>query len=65
MVVNGRVSGANACELPNNARVDVVLFGAGEAGQDLYIDVSISCVACHSSVEIAIQAKEKDTKKAT
>ncbi len=59
-VVNGRVSGANACVLPNNARVDVVLFGAGEAGKYLYIDVSISCVECHSSMEIALQAKEKD-----
>ena len=60
MVVNGRVGGANACELPNNARVDVVLFGAGEAGEDLYIDVSISCIECHSSFESAIKAKEKD-----
>ena len=59
-VVNGRVGGANACELPNNARVDVVLFGAGEAGEDLYIDVSISCIECHSSFESAIKAKEKD-----
>ena len=60
MVVNGRVGGANACELPNNARVGVVLFGAGEAGEDLYIDVSISCIECHSSFESAIKAKEKD-----
>ena len=57
--VNGRVSGGNACELPNNTRVDVVLFGAGEKGEDLYIDVSISCVECHVSFESAIKAKEK------
>ena len=59
-VVNGRVSGANACELANNTRVDAVLFGAGKGGGDVYIDVSIACAECHESYEAAIKAKEKD-----
>jgi hypothetical protein len=59
-VINGRVSGANACELANGTRVDVVLFGAGKGGGDVYIDVSIACAECHLTFDIAIEAKEND-----
>ena len=61
MLINGRVSagkfGGNTCELPNNTRVDVVLFGAGAKGEDIYIDMSISCVECRLSFASAITAK--------
>ena len=62
MLINGRVSAGNTCELPNNTRVDVtvVLFGAGAEGEDIYIDVSISCVECGLSFANAITAKEKE-----
>ena len=60
MLINGRDSAGNTCELPNNTRVDVVLFGAGAKGEDIYIDVSISCVDCRLSFASAITAKEKE-----
>ena len=58
-IANGRVLGTNPCELPSGDRVDVILFGAGERGQDLYIDVSVACFECHSSFESAIQPRDK------
>ena len=47
-IVNGRVLGTNPCELPSGNRVDAILFGAGECGQGLYIDVSVTFTECYS-----------------
>ena len=57
-VLNGRVAGANPCILSNGQRVDLILFGAGVGGGDVYIDVSIACAECHMSFNTAIEAKE-------
>ena len=57
-LVNGRVLGQNPCTLPSGNRVDVILFGAGENGQDVFIDVSVACSESHASFESAMQTRE-------
>ena len=57
-LVNGRVMGQNPCTLPSGNRVDVILFGAGENGQGVFIDVSVACSESHASFEIAMQTRE-------
>ena len=58
-----RQSSINACALVNGTRSDVVLFGAGKGGGDVYIDVSIACAECHLTFDTAIEAKENDKHK--
>ena len=36
-IINGRAIGQNPCALPSGKRVDAILFGAGEKGQDVFI----------------------------
>ena len=53
-IINGRAIGQNPCALPSGKRVDAILFGAGEKGQDVFIDVSVACPECYASFENAI-----------
>ena len=56
---NDRVLLQNPCALPSGNRVDEILFGASENGQDVFIDVSVACSECHTSFERAMQTREK------
>ena len=59
----GTATLGSACTVESGARVDVILYAAGPAEEDIALDVSFVCAEAHGGFEQAVLTREGDKNK--